>query len=141
DSITHMLDAHAVLNNIPVFEPRKYVIPDASLTKADRDFDRRQFSKIIELGASGAYLIHKYYAEKRCFYIQVENKGFYHLINDPAGLGVPQFNPAVSLRLRAKTHSSEPIHNYSFRAVLTGNMKSITPSPYDICDASKTCPI
>lgn len=141
DNITALLDAHSVLSNIPVFEPRKYVKSDLALTKADRDFDRRQFAKTIDLGTAGAYLIHRYYADKRCAYIQVENKGFYHLLNDPAGLGVPQFIPSVAIRLRAKTHSSEPIRNYSFRAVIVGSMKSIIPSTYDIYDTSKTCPI
>ena len=141
DNITALLDAHSVLSNIPVFEPRKYVKSDLALDKADRDFDRRQFAKTIDLGTAGAYLIHRYYADKRCSYIQVENKGFYHLLDNPAGLGVPQFTPSVSIRLRAKTHSSEPIHNYSFRAVIVGSMKSIIPSTYDICDTDKTCPI
>lgn len=141
DDISEMFDSYGVLDKIPQFEPRKHVIADHLLKDEDKKFDQQNFRKIIELGTAGAYLIHEYYAKKLCYYIQVEGKGFYHLLGDPAGLGVPQFTPAVTIRLRAKTHSSDPPSNYSFRAVLVGKMRTIAPSIFDIESKSKVFPI
>lgn len=141
DDVSDMFDSYGVLEKIPKFEPRKHVKADHLLKDDDKKHDRQNFRKVIELGKSGAYLIHEYYAKKLCHYIQIEGKGFYHLTGDPAGLGVPQFTPEVTIRLRAKTHSSSPPSNYSFRAVLVGKMNSIPPSNYDIEGAAKTFPI
>ncbi len=132
DDISQMFDSIGVLNKIPAFEPRKHVKADIDLTQADKNYDLLNFRNRIELGSAGPNFIHEYYARKRCYYIQIEGKGFYHLLSDPAGLGVPQFQPEVKVRLRAKTHSSKPISNYSFRAVLVGTMSSIYPSDYNI---------
>lgn len=141
DDISDMFDSINVLGEIPQFEPRKHVIADHALTPGDKKHDLTNFRKRILLNAAGFKLIHNYYAKKFCYYIQVEGKGFYHMLSDPAGLGVPQFKPGVLIRLRAKTHSSTPVSNYSFRAVLFGNMSSIVESPFDIYDNNKTFPL
>lgn len=135
DEMSDLFDKIGVLKKIANFEPRKYVKSDALLTQADKEFDRTKFEQIIPLaGTTGASLLHEYYAKKNCFYIQVEGKGFYHLLDDRADLNVPKFIPVVALRLRAKPHSSLPIHNYSFRVVIVGARRSIPLSTHDIED-------
>lgn len=135
DAMSDLFDKIGVLKKIADFEPRKYVKPDGQLTQAGKEFDRKNFEQSIDLGESaGASLLHEYYAKKNCFYIQVEGKGFYHLLDDRAGLGTRQFIPVVSLRLRAKPHSSIPIYNYSFRVVIVGARQSIPLSTYDLED-------
>lgn len=138
DEMSDLFDKIGVLKKIANFEPRKYVKPDSQLTQNDKDFDRQKFEQTIVLpGTSGASLLHEYYAKKTCFYIQIEGKGFYHLLDDRAGLSVPKFIPVVALRLRAKPHSSIPIHNYSFRVVIVGARRSILPSAHDIEDKNR----
>ncbi|HEX9929228.1 MAG TPA: hypothetical protein VGB02_11885 [Pyrinomonadaceae bacterium] len=141
DEMSDLFDEIGVLNKIPSFVPRKHVKPDLQLTAEDKKFDLKNFTHIIQLGIVGANLLHEYYAKKRCFYIQVEGKGFYHLLEDRAELGVPKFNPVVNLRLRAKTHSSTPIHNYSFRVIILGLRQTILASPFDLEKGTKFPPI
>lgn len=140
DTMSNLFDNLGVLNQIAKFEPRKYVKADNLLTQADKEYDRTQFEKTIS-GISGATLISDYYAKKNCFYIQIEGKGFFHLLDDRAGLNVPKFLPQISLRLRAKPHSSIPIHNYSFRVVIQGVRRTILPSTFDIEDDKRFPPI
>ena len=138
DEMSDLFDEIGVLKQIKKFEPRKYIKPDDRLTQADKDFDRKNFEQTIVLpGTSGAALLHKYYARKRCYYIQIEGKGFYHLLDDRADLRVPKFTPEVSLRLRAKPHSSYPVHNYSFRIVIVASRRSIPLSLFDLEDENR----
>lgn len=148
DDMSDLFDKLGILSKAKTFIPRKYTKPDKQLTQADKDFDLKSFAhkiaekdlSIANLGISGASILHQYYAKKNCFYIQVEGKGFYHLLNDPANLGVPQFMPAVIFRLRAKTHGSKDISNYSFRVVLTVPRRSIGNTKFDIEDPTKVQP-
>lgn len=140
DDMSKLFDKLGILQKAKTFVPRKHVKPDRSITKKDKEYDLRNFAnKITEsdlsisnLGISGASILHKYYAKKDCFYIQIEGKGFYYLLKDPAKLGVPQFMPEVVFRLRAKTHSSSDTANYSFRVVLTASRRSFADSPFDM---------
>lgn len=132
DSMSDFFDKVGVLRQIPKFVPRKYVKDDKALNDRDKRFDRNNFKQKIDLKLAGARVLHNYYARKNCFYIQIEGKGFYHLLDDRAGLGVPQFIPSVVLRLRAKTHSSTSIHSYSFRVVITTSRQTFGNSKYDI---------
>jgi hypothetical protein len=143
DYMSALFDKIGVLNQINKFEPRKYVKPDALLTQDDKDFDRRSFEKTITLsGTSGANLIHEYYDQKRCYYIQVEGKGFYYLLANQAGINnMQKFLPVVSLRLRAKTHSSDSLHNYSFRVIIVGSRRTIFKSNFDLEDVNRFPPI
>ena len=138
DEMSELFDEIGVLKHIKDFEPRKYVKSDNLLTQADKDFDRQSFEQTIDLaGANGTALLHKYYARKNCYYIQIEGRGFYHLLDDRAGLNAPKFMPDVSLRLRAKPHSSFPVYNYSFRVVIVGARRSVMKSPYDLEDETR----
>lgn len=145
DEMTAIFDSIGILQKVKPFTPRKFVKPDNELTEADKEFDRRSFANkvsedeldLADLGTTGANILHQYYAKKKCYYIQVEGKGFYHLLNDPAELGVTQFQPFVTFRLRAKTHGSNRISNYSFRVVITASRGTIINSGFDLENPQK----
>jgi hypothetical protein len=120
-----------VLNFIPEhFVPRRHSIAKGSLTPEDRSYDQAQFERRgIPVNIDCLY---EYYACKRCFYLQIEGHGFFYLKQDAALLGAPQFNVPLTLRLRAKTHNSFPIHNYSFFAVIQPEKKQMFVSKYDL---------
>lgn len=46
------------------------------------------------------------YSEKNCKYIQISNKGLYHLGNDICNFNVPEFICEQILRIRIKVHST-----------------------------------
>lgn len=145
DDMTLLFDRIGMLQKVKTFVPRKFVKADHELTDADKRFDRTNFAQRVSedeldlatLGMSGANVLHEYYAKKKCYYIQIEGKGFYYLLNDPAGLGVPQFLPQVVFRLRAKTHGSQRISNYSFRVVITASRGTIANSGFDLENPQK----
>ena len=73
----------------------------------------------------------EYYRRKGESYIQVEDKGLYHLGYDVLQLGVPEFACDTKLRIRCKCHSSEPM----VRSIMTSfyyDKKTLTPSPFDL---------
>jgi len=49
----------------------------------------------------------KLYSNKGCYYIQVSNKGLYHLGNDICNFNVPEFICEQHLRIRTKIHSKK----------------------------------
>ncbi|MHB8192630.1 MAG: hypothetical protein ACYDGL_05085 [Bellilinea sp.] len=132
DNVTELYDQFGVKDFIdPNFIPKKHSKPQSEITVSDKRFDQINFKKSnIDFG--NPEKLYEYYARKHCYYIQIEEKGFYYLKEDIANLGVPQFMPQLRLRLRAKTHNSIPIHNYSFFAVIQINKKSVCQSIYDI---------
>ncbi len=132
DNISKMFDTIGVTKHIdPKFVPKLYSVSKNLLTPMDRSADQRAFEK-SNIPLTGATYLHDFYARKNCFYIQVEGKGFYHLQKDIANLGVPQFDPDLTLRLRAKTHASIPVHQYSFFAVIQVNRRSIRYTKFDL---------
>jgi len=133
DIISDLYDQFGVIQHIDKdFVPRRHsVVPKEQITKADKSYDQQHFEKRGIPLDNNAYL-YEYYARKNCFYIQIEGLGFYYLKADPAKLGVPQFSPRLTLRLRAKTHHSTPVYQYSFFAVIQINRRKIPPSPYDL---------
>lgn len=145
DQMTALFDRINILQNVKTFVPRKFMIPNEQLTDPDKKFDRTSFAHklseddldLANLGISGAHVLHEYYAKKNCYYIQIEGKGFYHLLSDPAGLRVPKFLPQVVFRLRAKTHGSQRISNYSFRVVITAARGTIVNSGFDLENPQK----
>jgi hypothetical protein len=131
DVITEMYSEIGILRQIgKQFRPNLYTVSKFDFTLQHRILDQRAFEKQIDL--SGADYLHKFYARKNCFYIQVENKGFYYLERDIANLGVPRFDPTLRLRLRAKVRNSFPAYNYGFFATLKVNKRSIRKSDFDI---------
>jgi hypothetical protein len=83
------------------FIPRKFTKEKLLITNKDKVYDQKKFEKPnIEIPLNTLF---EYYAEKKCFYIQLQNHGLYYMREDINNLGVPQFDGAISLRLRAKT--------------------------------------
>tara|TARA_Y100000389_G_scaffold173814_1_gene183273 strand:- start:129 stop:593 length:465 start_codon:yes stop_codon:yes gene_type:complete len=83
------------------FIPRKFTKEKLLITKEDKIYDQKKFEKPnIEIPLNTLF---EYYAEKKCFYIQLQNHGLYYMKDDINNLGVPQFDGTISLRLRAKT--------------------------------------
>lgn len=132
DEITDLYDRLGVMRYIDRnFIPRRYTVSANSITMLDKRFDQQQFEKRGIVLDSAKYL-YEYYARKNCYYIQIENKGFYHLKSDVANLVAPRFEPELTLRLRAKTHQSIPIYSYSFFAVIQAKTSVMINSPFDL---------
>lgn len=132
DRISDKFDKIKILEQINKFNPKKHSIVDTEITEEEKQSDRRQFEKSIPLADDASY-IYEYYALKQCYYIQIQGKGFYYLKQDIANLGVPQFMPKINfIRLRAKTHGSVPVYNYSFRAVIQARRNSFEMSKFDL---------
>lgn len=131
DVITEMYSEFGVIKQIDrSFVPNLFTVDKMKLTRQHRIQDQRGFEMKLDLRR--ADYLHKFYARKNCYYIQVEGKGFYHLERDIAQLGVPRFDPILRLRLRAKVRNSVPAYNYSFFATLKVNKRSIRKSEFDI---------
>lgn len=112
DSITKLYDGLGLINMIdPEFTPinanteglprsewlenRKSII-----TKEDKQHDYKKFHKFIPCPLE---ILFEYYRQKDCFYIQLEDSGFYYLHQDKFDLGVPQFDGEMRVRFRHKT--------------------------------------
>jgi hypothetical protein len=108
--------------------PNRYSIPKQEITLEQKKEDQKQFEDKLDISINTLY---DFYSNKKCFYIQVGNYGFYHLKEDILDLGTPQFSCEMKLRLRAKTIHSRPVHNYGFYAVLRVSSKP-EKSFYDI---------
>lgn len=135
DAITDFYDALGVTNYIdPNFKPRRYTVKKENITFQDKQFDQLNFEK-SGIPLAGADCLFDYYAKKECYYIQVEGLGFYYMKRDIANLVVPQFTPTLTLRLRAKTHHSNPHHAYSFFAVINAHTNAVYQSMYDLEEA------
>lgn len=97
--------------------PNKHRKKNSALTMADKKQDQTMFednSLHVDINS-----LRTFYANKKVFYIQIGGGfGFYYLAHDPAKLSVPQFDAEFTLRLRAKTIHSTPVHQYGFYAVL-----------------------
>lgn len=133
DIVSQLYDSFGVMNYIDRnFIPRRHSIePIENINESDRQFDQKNFEKSgIPLG--NISLLYEFYARKSCYYIQIEGKGLFYLKQDIANLDVPVFNPPLTLRLRAKTHHSLPVHKYSFFAVIQAKTSSLMTSPFDL---------
>jgi len=140
DKVTDFYDSLGVIKKIdPSCKPRRYTVTAHQLTALDKEFDQKSFEKSgIEL--FGLDCLYEYYANKDCYYIQVEDLGFYYLKKDIANLVVPQFKPTLTLRLRAKTHHSYPIYKYSFFAVINAHTAGVYRSTYDLEESTGDFP-
>ncbi|NQT34500.1 hypothetical protein HQ587_04855 [bacterium] len=132
DSVTDLFDELNLLDRIvKTFIPRRYSKDTNQITIADRRYNQERFEQNNIL-IDDIEVLYDYYARKECYYIQIENKGFYYLLEDRANLGVPHFRPQLKLRLRAKTHHSDPPYQYSFFAVIQAIRSSIDRSTFDL---------
>ncbi len=132
DTITDLYDKLGVIKAIDKkFVPNRYSVePLHKLTSLHKKDDQQKFEKRLEL--ENLDVLYEFYARKRCYYIQIEGKGFYYLKQDIANLNLPRFIPQLSLRLRAKSHSSSPTYNYSFFAVIQAKSSAMLQSTFDL---------
>jgi hypothetical protein len=139
DEITELYDDFGVLDLIDKkFKPRRYTVPFHKFKALDRRFDQQNFEQSnIKLDKIEA--LYEFYARKNCHYIQIEDKGFYILGKDKAGLlrnkpikPLVKLDAKPTLRLRAKRHHSFPDYDYSFFAVIQIKRADIVPSNFDL---------
>ena len=117
DEITNLYDGLNLRKLIDKsFIPNRFSKPKDKITITDKKHDQKIFKKKnIPCPLNSLFI---YYKNKGCYYIQLENYGFYHLEKYIANLGTKQFDGEIRLRLRAKTNHSKPIYKYSFLAVM-----------------------
>lgn len=85
--------------------------------------------------------IKKLYSEKGCFYIQISNKGLYHLGNDICEFNVPEFICEQQLRIRTKIHTTKNSRGFSKLSVTIScqpkNIKDLPESNYSLDNISR----
>lgn len=88
--------------------------------------------------------IKKLYHEKGCYYIQISNKGLYHLGNDICNFNVPEFICEQQLRIRTKIHTKKNNKGFCKLSVTIAcqpkNIKKLINSNYSL-DNIKLLPI
>lgn len=86
-------------------------------------------------------IIKNLYNEKGCMYIQISNKGLYHLGNDICNFNVPEFKCEQHLRIRIKIHTKKNNKGYCVLSVIVSckpkNIKKIINSNYSLDNISK----
>lgn len=97
------------------FKPKRFTKKKKSITDYDRRYDYSKIDKKITIPISALF---EYYKEKNCYYIQVQNSGFYHLKKDIFKLKTPQFDGKLNLRLRVK-----PIDTWQYKYSKNENIK------------------
>ena len=85
--------------------------------------------------------IKELYAYKGCFYIQISEKGLYHLGNDICNFNVPEFICEQQLRIRTKIHNKKNKKGYCDLSVIVAcqpkNIKDLVISNYSLDDETK----
>lgn len=85
--------------------------------------------------------IKRLYSEKGCIYIQISDKGLYHLGNDICGFNVPDFICEQQLRVRTKIHTRQNSKGFCKLSVTIScqpkNIKKLPKSNYSLDDNSK----
>lgn len=80
--------------------------------------------------------IKRLYREKGCYYIQISEKGLYHLGEDICGFNVPEFICPQHIRLRTKIHTRKNNKGFCNLSITISckpvNIKEIIESPYSI---------
>ena len=106
DNVTEMYKEMKIIDTYikSSFIPRRFTINSQKITLGDKKYDQHQFERPeIEIPLKTLF---EYYKQKNCYYIQIQNYGFYHLQKDTNSLGTKQFDGIIKLRLRAKTINS-----------------------------------
>ena len=100
----------------PKGAPNKGTIDPSDFTPEMVSSDYFRFKDAFLTIPSSA--LHRYYAAKQTYYIQIGGYGLYYMEANPANLPVPQFNPGLRIRIRLKRGGSSPIYNYRFTTAL-----------------------
>jgi hypothetical protein len=81
------------------------------------------------------------YSAKGCSYIQVSDKGLYHLGDDKCKFGVPQFEASQQLRVRTKIHTRKNSKGFCSLSVVVAcqpkNINELVDSSCSLDDVSK----
>jgi len=76
------------------------------------------------------------YANKGCYYIQISEKGLYHLGNDICNFNVPEFICEQQLRIRTKVHNKKNKKGYCNLSVIISckpkNIKKLMISSFSL---------
>ncbi len=139
DEITRLYDELGVLDLIDKkFTPRKFTVAFNKFNALDKRFDQQQFEQ-SNLKLENIEALYKFYARKSCYYIQIEDKGFYILGQDAAKLlnkypskPLVKLDSKPTLRLRVKTNQSYPYYDYSFFVLIQIKRSDIVPSNFDL---------
>jgi hypothetical protein len=85
--------------------------------------------------------VQKLYSEKGCIYIQISDKGLYHLGKDVCNFGVPEFICDQQLRIRTKIHTTKNAQGFCRLSVIIScqpkNVKQLLNSDYTLDDIAK----
>jgi len=88
--------------------------------------------------------IKELYKEKGCYYIQISDKGLYHLGNDICKFNVPEFICSQHLRIRIKVHTTSTSKGFCQLSVMISclpkNINLLINSPFSL-DNIKKLPI
>ena len=80
--------------------------------------------------------ISELYAKKGCYYIQISNKGLYHLGTDICGFNVPYFECEQQIRIRIKVHTRLNKNGFCNLSVTLAcqpkNIKNLKKSPFSL---------
>lgn len=79
-----------------------------------------------------SHTIKQLYARKGCYYIQISNKGLYHLGNDVCNFNVPEFICPQRFRLRTKIHSATKSSYSVSLSCQPISIDELQPSPYSL---------
>ncbi len=81
------------------------------------------------------------YTVKGCKYIQISEKGLYHLGVDTCNFNVPEFICEQKIRIRTKIHTRKNSKGYCSLSVtlscLPKNIKLLEKSPYSLDDIAR----
>jgi hypothetical protein len=92
----------------------------------------------------GSETIRNLYREKGCYYIQISNKGVYHLGEDICNWNVPMFDISQEMRIRIKVHTRSNAKGFCKLSVTASckpkKIKQLQASPYSL-DCSKRLPL
>lgn len=92
--------------NIPPFLNRRLTYDEWLKIKQDTGLYKDVFINIP------SDTIKKLYQEKNCYYIQISEKGLFHLGNDICNFGVPEFICEQEIRIRIKVNSKTDRHGH-----------------------------
>lgn len=85
--------------------------------------------------------IKRLYSEKGCVYIQISEKGLYHLGNDICGFNVPEFICEQQLRVRTKIHARKNSKGFCKLSVMIScqpkNIRTLQNSNYSLDTVEK----
>lgn len=120
--------------NIPKFITNNITYDEwLNIKKENKDFN----DSYIECPDT---IIRDLYKNKGCSYIQVSNKGLYHLGNDICNFNVPEFIIKQKLRIRIKVHSKNR-NGFALLSVIISpkpiNIKEIKESLFSLDNISK----